>query len=751
MTANLNKATQDRRYLRSQVTKLYNSSLNLQDFDEVAANQELAKLKTLQPRLVALNEKIQDLMWDDSKADMNTIYEADLVSCEDYESKLLNAIVNFESKNNSKSNNFNSNGNSLKLKRPTAPLPIFDNESVISLTKFFIELEAIIDKFDYSPFERYIILRDQIKNQRALALLNSLEVKNHNYDSAKDLLIQALANPNLQKFEAINKLINLSCNSNKDLYVFVSEIKNIIEELDNSKVDRDCIVQYCILKAMPTNLRDNIVQISNTNYPTVKDILDTSFKAIERVKMNSLSQNKNFSGKSFVNVDKSTSFKNLSEKITTNAANVVSNDKKVFKNELLNNYDKKQECSLCKKFNLINNKNIDVLHSTSKCPKFSTVDDKLKFLKENKGCLKCSYFSHMQENCRFKFFRKCACNAYHMSYLCKKAERDSVNSPTNSSAQNTLSWTCNTLSNFSSFLPTFSCKLATGQVVRGVKDLGSQLSIFSQKLLSDDNYKIVQNNLKIAINGINEQKIYDTMLVNIKLKFGKKHFFVQGIVLPEIPIKLNISNFNLVVQGFKDKGYIFADKTLDESSSDESFQILLGTDNSYILPEKTVVFGQFNTSTYSETPYGIMLTGNSKNMERDIKYLKNLNKNKNIKNKLVSDNNSKNCEHFNGLVVNNFHVSAELTESFDMSILEKATTDMLDQHCTDILKYEQFSDPELNYEINDQVNDFLLRNVLQLEDGRLEMPLPWRGKVSHHLLKNYSLAKSILNLNLKKI
>ena len=45
-----------------------------------------------------------------------------------------------------------------KLKLPELPLPSFSNNEGERLIQFFINFEAIIDKYDLSNFERYIYL-----------------------------------------------------------------------------------------------------------------------------------------------------------------------------------------------------------------------------------------------------------------------------------------------------------------------------------------------------------------------------------------------------------------------------------------------------------------------------------------------------------------------------------------------------------------------------------------------------------------
>ena len=214
--------------------------------------------------------------------------------------------------------------------------------------------------------------------------------------------------------------------------------------------------------------------------------------------------------------------------------------------------------------------------------------------------------------------------------------------------------------------------------------------------------------------------------------------------MPDIPIKFSIPNLAQIVDEFSAKGYDLADKLFETPE----FDVLLGTDYAYVIPETSVVFGKFKTSMYSSTPYGILLSGNCDDLLRDVNYLPNLKKSKKVAKTKIST--AKNSESSHSLFANCFHVNFEIGEDIDRDILNKATENVLEQRCSQVLNYENFTDPEINYSINDQVSDFLLRSVTRLEDGRLQMPLPWKGKVAHNLPNNFALARNILYSNLNR-
>ena len=132
-------------------------------------------------------------------------------------------------------------------------------------------------------------------------------------------------------------------------------------------------------------------------------------------------------------------------------------------------------------------------------------------------------------------------------------------------------------------------------------------------------------------------------------------------------------------------------------------------------------------------------------MLRDAEFLKD--KNKCIKNKINSNNDTFNCE-FSEMFVNNFHISVELNDDLDPAVLDDAAEAQLTKYCHNVLDFQFYSGSEEIYDVHDQVNKFIINNITQMGDGRLQVSLPWKGKVAHNLPNNYCLAKKILYTNL---
>lgn len=75
------------------------------------------------------------------------------------------------------------------------------------------------------------------------------------------------------------------------------------------------------------------------------------------------------------------------------------------------------------------------------------------------------------------------------------------------------------------------------------------------------------------------------------------------------------SKYWKLIYAFLSKGYEFANSTLSrEIKVVGHLDILLGTDNSFVLPENTKVFGKSSACIYIEIPCGIKLSDNAENL-----------------------------------------------------------------------------------------------------------------------------------------
>ena len=72
------------------------------------------------------------------------------------------------------------------------------------------------------------------------------------------------------------------------------------------------------------------------------------------------------------------------------------------------------------------------------------------------------------------------------------------------------------------------------------------------------------------------------------------------------------------------------------------------------------------------------------------------------------------------------------------SMIENDLDECLEAHCNEHLNKTEEIDGEMS-ELNETLIEYLISHCERAEDGRLQMPLLWNGKVAHLLGQNYHL------------
>ena len=173
-----------------------------------------------------------------------------------------------------------------------------------------------------------------------------------------------------------------------------------------------------------------------------------------------------------------------------------------------------------------------------------------------------------------------------------------------------LSFSINSaIKSHSSILPTFAATIANTPV-RVLKDSGCQINLISANLLKSIPHQIIQSNLEIDLQGIPGSKKFLSDLLQFPIKVGNMTYQLEAYSIANLTFKLCNPYLYNVASQFKQRGYVLADPNLTKSPDKiQPVQIILGVNNSYILPEREIVFGHENNSVYSLTPVGIVLKG----------------------------------------------------------------------------------------------------------------------------------------------
>ena len=758
--SNLEYLVNCRKFARKRVTEIHTSSAT---FDRCSESERLAikgKLNELLSNLKEYDYGIQ-LMKFNNDYD-NPLFVQELEKCDDYKSKVIGCLAVLESMQSG--SNFSSNHNpyssSNLLKCPTAPLPKYGGSENEDITKFFFTFEEILNKYNYGDFEKLLLLKQQTSG-KALLLINTLETENLGYSNAKDLLLKALASNDIQINNTIRSLSDLNMTEYEEPFEYFSKFKFVLENIDKLNITVDQIVRYFIWYGMPDSFKKILTSITNKTWPTLEDIKSNYFTACER-----------YSPKQ-KRVAKSTDM----------AVNVSTEKSKVTKSF---------PCSLCAY------DKIDSDHPLMRCSKYSTVSSKIEKLLSVNGCTKCAFTNHVKDNCRFKFKNKCMhCQGYHWSYLCEKETKsskspdskppktdskpvknpkkpdlktektknqtnsNSVNSDSNSAkietsnGITTITEVQSSLIEEGTILPTFTGE-CQNQLIRVMKDGGSQSNFISSVLASKLNLRVIDGNVELTINGINSKKKYQTKLVEFELKVGENISKIKALCLPSIDIRLSLPNLPNIVEIFKSKGYVLADRFIGNNEILSDIEIIIGSKSGHVIPETEITFGLNNESVYSNTHAGVLLKGEVNSLLQDLHYLDCKTESSSVS--LMSVNQIPLVSSGSKLHISNFEfpkskiISNVLNDEGQVkeSDLMNAASQILENTCGQVIGKDPNKYSEENVEVNQKIIQFALDNTTRREDGRLIMPILWNPRCSHLLSKNFNLSKQILMNILKK-
>ena len=175
-------------------------------------------------------------------------------------------------------------------------------------------------------------------------------------------------------------------------------------------------------------------------------------------------------------------------------------------------------------------------------------------------------------------------------------------------------------------LPTFTADLVNKNKcmnIRIFKDGGSQRNFITHDLARQMNFPIIESNTCINIKGFVSKRSITTNIVSVSMMLGQNMDTIPAICVDTISTTFRVTDFETIVDSFKNKGYDLADKKLIKSSDTVSnMGMILGSESSYILPSKDVLFGnEESPSVYIETPIGIMFSGSFDLMVENCKYL----------------------------------------------------------------------------------------------------------------------------------
>lgn len=775
-----------RKYYRTKATKLCNNiesnyaNLSLQDKFQLKDD-----LNDVKDKLNFYNNNVSKLLWKVMRTE-DEIFD-EMKMCDSYDDKLLQLIRRLgETTSSAVPTQSVSAGNSsnvsvsTQLKLPQIPLPEFSNAKGEALEQFIAAFESVVVKYNLNQFEKFVFLERQLRNE-PLMLIKSLSSDDRSYDVARELLFKAFGSATNLKFDIIKRLVNLKLYNNGEPYKFISEMRVIIDTFKSLKVDIDTVLQFFIWNGLNEQFRNILISITNETKPELDMIVDNIFKATERYL-------------STVSLTKS-KYCDSAENLNCMAVNIErKNDGKLvasnsFSAKPFTKFDKSEhinfrKCSLC-----VSDKVSNIDHAIFKCNVYDSPLKKVNKLKSIHGCIKCGIDNHQSKDCKYRFKRSCrTCDKMHFDYLClQDRSKISVNSCSTSNTGGEIetndtvvhgslilnSFNVNFKNSKDVIIPTFTCKLWNGNILRGMKDSGAQFSFISESAVNANKFKLIEKDLTVNINGVNSCKKLNTKVVEIKADFGTGIIPFYAIVVPEVPTVVKIPGLTSVVSEYRRRGFSLADGKLGESDIVEHLDFVLGSNAFYCLPEKSVVFGEFPFSCYSETKIGIILYGSIEPLKLNLKFLPLntsflqcavtshsesflISESDDNHNSLVSTCSERDSPCGFDICIN--HVVLDDLGKIIQNKLNRISEEALvgevhpyiNEKCKQILEYEEVQETLIS-EQNFELIDSTLAAVERLPNGRLVMPLSWNDDVKHLLGQNYLLSRQILLSNLRKL
>ena len=567
---------------------------------------DLGELRALKEKCLKLQEKLSDLdssicnemlthnLWRDDKCDQENAncesYMDDLRLCI---SKLELAIETLERSNNigPPIESFNP-----KISLPKLQMPTFDG-SPEKYSRFITQFEAIMSKFSISSFEKFTYLENQLSGS-AKALLNAVPVDNMNYEAARKLLDKAFLGEDVQKFAVLDKLVNLRFNE-RDSYKWISDINMLKDQVDKLKIDAHFFVQYFAWNSLTEPFKNQLISITNVSRPSLSQIIDKAFEANTRMRdLKSLS----------------------SGTIQPRAITLATTMDRTLKKESVGG--KTVQCTLCTKGD----------HFAKDCTVYCNPDEKLERAKSFSLCLKCARKQH-NGKC-FNLSRRCRkCNKWHFDYMCNakpketskgktpKKEETSKEPSKNSnpstvsveSVSSSIVFPVNNNLENDVLLPTFTANLkgdGAQAEKRSVYDPWSQATFIKESLARELQCKVLHD-VDLSVKGFNSCRNSKAKLVEVFLQVEDKNYRIKAVTVPKFDLAISAPKLGNVVETFKSKGYILADKHLGHDLIAD-IEFMLGSNYGGVLPVISRHFTDDEDSVpscYLDTPLGVMLQG----------------------------------------------------------------------------------------------------------------------------------------------
>ena len=590
--AELPRLLADRKVKRSAITRYYNAKQGWSTLNDAEKLELKVSLDNLELTIEVIDEKILKEVYDPQN---EAPYETELGAKEEYDTKLgvckatlAKLMQPAQTSSSGVTDPLPSNSGALTsgearslLKTPIAPLPAFAGKIDEDWTRFLTQFEDVISKYNYPACDKFLLLKQQLRD-RALILVDSLEIGKQTYTDALDLLKRAFDTPEEKTSDAISALTNLKMDKISDPFRFFSKFCRAAELVKLLEITTDSFLQYYFWNGLTDEFRTEYKLLTNVSKPSLESLKSKFFEVCKR---QAQSTNLDTHFDEDVTEEKSSAF---AISINENDGSVVSKDDS---SKLGLRFI---PCSLCYETGSDgNSKKPD--HPMWKCKSYPDKVSKLNKLKSIGGCYKCGSSDHKLNFCDFVFKRKCnSCSMFHFNYLCPKGtefqpspkrNKDKSKKPNTRVNSSNLIGVTNSLqgsSNSRSAIPTFSCEIQN-EPIRCLKDLGCQSNYITDSLAAKFKLKVLNSNVKLRVTGFNSSKMYNTQIVEVPLQMKNRLYRIPAVCIDNININIHLEGLSNVAKEFSSKGYELADPCLLSSDHINDLGFILGTKSAYIL------------------------------------------------------------------------------------------------------------------------------------------------------------------------
>uniref|UniRef100_A0A914QNZ0 Integrase zinc-binding domain-containing protein n=1 Tax=Panagrolaimus davidi TaxID=227884 RepID=A0A914QNZ0_9BILA len=293
----------------------------------------------------------------------------------------------------------------LELEQPTPnttaniPTPTLSTPNV-NIQKFdgdYLKWRSFKERFDHSVHhksypnvEKMIALLGLLEDD-ALAEVQGFEVSNANYNSVYQALEERFGNNQIlvRKLQTNLRSVQPATQEAKSIRETVNAVTNMVRQLENLNVNiNNESMILDVIEKMPKEERIELRYFSmSTKDVTIEQVLQ---------KMKEMA----FKAEIAADDEKEHCSRRIGETKKHNFKQFVPNPNPT------QNFNRKSFCALCGEN-----------HLPSNCPKYPSVDDKIKQLKLINGCTRCARRNHSTLQCQAN--AKCnKCNGNHYTFMC---------------------------------------------------------------------------------------------------------------------------------------------------------------------------------------------------------------------------------------------------------------------------------------------------------------------------------------------